>query len=83
MKRTIKTSQVLMGIGCLVVFLFSVNEYHSTRCVTPYFYEPVCGQQALVVLGAYALLGLLGVYLIIRGLKLRNGDNETNKEKNV
>ena len=61
----VKKINVLAGIGCLIVFVLSIREYQTTGCVTPHVYEPVCGQQAFVILGAYALLGLLGIYLII------------------
>lgn len=76
MRKSPEISKIIVGVGCVIVFLFSCYEYCHTGCVQPYVYEPVCGQQALVILAAYSLLALLGIYLIITGIRGKKGNNK-------
>ena len=64
-----KKSNIFWGLFCIFIFLAELYTYLKTGCTRPYPYEPVCGDSALIILFVYALLGLLGVYLIISGIK--------------
>ena len=78
MKYKIRRSNIILGLICLLISCGSVIEYFRTKCVTPYLYEPVCGQSAVLILSVYILVGILGIYLIIREFWQKNWWNSEN-----
>jgi len=67
---------IILGILLIPAFPIEYHFYHKAGCLTPFLFEPVCGEGAMVVLACYGLTSLFGIYFLISGLKKRNSKNK-------
>lgn len=80
--RKLKKLNLVIGIGCIILFLFKIVDYKNTACVEPYFYGAICGKGAMTILIVYGVFALFGVYLIITSFKRKKNGDDKNKSEN-